>query len=567
MPTEAQTLIDALTRAARTEPERGIALFEGRGRHAERRTFPEVLDAVRLSASRLRSAGLEPGDRVLVALPTCWEWVEAWLGAMVSGAVPAALAPPAALGSDETYLPRVASLRRRTDARLVVARSALREEARSRGENALAESIMTPDELASFPGDPGFPPHAARPEDVAFLQFTSGSTGLSRAVMISHAAALHNTRACDEAIGEPFGAPVRRWVDGMAAWLPLHHDMGLIGCFFFSIVLSHELRLFNPQSFLARPQLWLRELASLGASYAPLPNFGYQLCVERLVADDLRDVDLSRWRSAMTGAEMVRTDTLDAFCELTRATGFRRETICPCYGLAEATVAVTLDRRGLGARTRPVPPGAGDDLGLSEVVSVGSPMRETQLRICSPNGERLADGAVGEVRVKGPGLFSGYYDDPEATAQALHDGWLLTGDLGFLHDGELYLTGRLKDILIIRGNNLMPHELEWHAEAVAGGGGSLRSGAFSIARGREGEEPVLVVESTETAPGRLAAMEREIRNRIGRALSLPLADLLFVRRGRLPKTTSGKVRRRELKRMYLDSELERLDVTEVNSHG
>ena len=167
---------------------------------------------------------------------------------------------------------------------------------------------------------------------------------------------------------------------------------------------------------------------------------------------------------------------------------------------------------------------------------------------------------MGEVQIRGPGLFGGYLHEPEATAATLRNGWLCTGDLGFLDAGELYLTGRTKDLLIIRGHNLMPHELEWVAEGVTGGGGAVRSGAFSVARGAAGEEAVLVVEAREVDPERLGALGREIRDSVARSLSLTLADLVFVRRGRLPRTTSGKVKRQRLREQYLRGEIDRIEL-------
>ncbi len=365
--------------------------------------------------------------------------------------------------------------------------------------------------------------------------------------------------ASDEAIGAPYGEPVHRWASGMVSWLPLHHDMGLVGCLFLSIHLGLDLWLFNPTAFLARPKLWLERLGQVGPTFAPAPNFGYQLCVERITQAQAAGIDLSHWRSAMTGAEMVRPETAAAFAELTAGCGFRPEAICPCYGLAEGTLAVTFDLRGQGIRTRPVPAGGDTGLGLDDVVSVGPPIRDTQIEIVAPDGTALPEGQVGEVRCKGPGIFQGYFNDEAATSEGLQQGWLCTGDLGFLHEGELYLTGRLKELLIIRGNNVMPHELEWLADQACGGGGSRRSGAFSISRSAAGEEAVLVMETTDRNPEALAEVAQAVRQKIGRALSLPLADLVFVRRGRIPKTTSGKVQRRALREQYLNGTLQRLD--------
>ncbi|MCB1055787.1 MAG: AMP-binding protein, partial [Acidobacteria bacterium] len=393
-------------------------------------------------------------------------------------------------------------------------------------------------------------------------------TGLSRAVMIPHRAAVHNGRASDLAIGAPWSRPgsafaaspfaASQWAEAMVSWLPLHHDMGLVGCLFLCLTRGLDLWLLNPTTFLARPKLWLENLGRHGRCFAPAPNFGYQLCVERLSPEDLAGLDLSSWRAAMTGAEMVRPETVRDFLELTAGTGFRPEAFRPCYGLAEGTLAVTFDAKGQGLRTLPLPAGADSGLGLAEVACVGEPVTDTEVRIAAPDGSSLAPGKIGEVQVRGPSVFAGYYNDREATADTLVDGWLHTGDLGFLEGGELYLTGRTKDVLILHGHNLMPHELEWLAESAVGGGGAQRCGAFSIARGAAGEEPIVVLEVERADSETLAAIEHDVRQRIGRALSLPLADVVFVRRGKIPKTTSGKVQRRQLRQLYLDGELERL---------
>jgi acyl-CoA synthetase (AMP-forming)/AMP-acid ligase II len=316
----------------------------------------------------------------------------------------------------------------------------------------------------------------------------------------------------------------------------------------------------QPTTFLARPRLWLEHLGRHGTAFTPAPNFGYQLCVERLGRDDLAGIDLAPWQNAMTGAEMVRPETVQAFCDRFGPRGFRPEAFRPCYGLAEGTLAVTFDQAGLGMRTRPLPAGSDASLGIDEVVSVGTPIADTTVQITDPAGHAMPAGTVGEVWVRGPSIFAGYWHDAEATAKGLQNGWLVTGDLGFLdQQGELYLTGRRKDILVVRGHNIMPHELEWLAESVTGGGGGIRSGAFSITHGADGEQAVLVGEATTRDPEALAAMAHEIRSLVGRQVGLPLADLIFVRRGRLPKTTSGKVQRRQLRARYLEGTLDRLN--------
>ncbi len=552
-----RTLPDVLRHAARHYPERGVAIFDGRGRHHERRTYPEMLAAVEQAAGRWAALGVEPGERVLVCLTSSWEWMEAWFGAALLGALPVAIAPPGAMGSSEGFVQRLDDVRTRLGARYLVSTDALRKDAERLGIPQIAEAVLTPEELKALTPERVVAPRPAE-EDLAFLQLTSGSTGHSRAVQISHRSLLHNCWSIDHVIGKPHGKLASAMADCMVSWLPLHHDMGLVGCLFQCLTRGLDLWLLRPESFLARPLVWLQNLGAHGASFAPAPNFGYQLCDERLTADKLDGIDLSPWFAAMTGAEMVRAETNAAFSELTARCGFRPEAFRPCFGLAEGTLCVTMDTRGLGTRTVPLPAGGDSGMGLTDIVCVGEPIPDTEVRIVAPDGSTLPDGQIGEVRSLGPSNFSGYYNDPEATAEGLKDGWLCTGDLGFLKDGELYIAGRLKDLLIVRGHNLMPHELEWLAESVTGGGGALRCGAFSVAQGAEGEQAVLVVETTEKEPDALAALDHDIRQRVGRALGMTLADVAFVRRGRIPKTTSGKVQRRELRRRYLDGKVERL---------
>ena len=280
--------------------------------------------------------------------------------------------------------------------------------------------------------------------------------------------------------------------------------------------------------------------------------------MERIRPAQLEGIDLGNWRSANTGAEMIRRETVDAFVEAFEPFGFRPETFQPCYGLAEGTLAVTFDLRGQGVRTLPAPAGVDEGFGMTHVVSNGEPIRDTEAVIRAMDGTSLSEGSIGEVCIKGPGVFLGYYNDPEATRATLRDGWFATGDLGFIRDRELYITGRTKDLLIVHGQNIMPDEIERLADGVTGGGGLMRSAAFSVARGTAGEEAVLVVEVAEADPDRLEEIGREIKIQIGRTMGLPVTDLVFVRRGHIPRTTSGKMQRNELRRRYLDGSLDRL---------
>jgi len=548
------SLPQALLTAATRRPDRGLTLLDRRGRAAESCSWAELLERARRTGARLAGLGVARGDRVLVALPTSAAWFEAWFGALFAGALPVAMAPPSGVGTAGLPRRRLEAVLATLEPRLVVCLAGLADELRASMEEVRA---VTADELARAEPADLAPLGEVDPEETAFLQLTSGSTGVPRAVRIPHRAAVHNALAIDEGVGAPWGRPGRELVDCWASWLPLHHDMGLVSTLS-QMITGVDAYLCPSQAFLGRPRVWLEQLAGHGVSVAVAPNFGYQLCVERLAPDALGDLDLSDWRVALCAAEMIRSDTVARFVDRFSAIGFRAEHFRPGYGLAEGTVAVTMDRRGRGARTLPMPAEHRRGQALTDVVGVGAPVMDTALRITRPDGGALPDGEIGEVRVRGPGVFTGYFRDAAATERTLVDGWLRTGDLGFLDDGELFVVGRTKDVLIIRGHNVMPHEIEWIAESASGGGGSSRAAAFGVSRGGAGEEVVLAVEVDERSSADPDALAREIRSRIGRELELPLADLVLVRRGRIPRTTSGKVRRDELRDRYLDQDLERV---------
>ena len=565
------TLIEMLERAAEQRPDRGITLRDSRGRVAERRSWPELVSVVRATAGKLAAAGIPRRAPVLLALPTSFELIDLWLGCLWHGALPVVSAPPVGMGAGRRELEKVAHVVERIEAVRCIGPESIRAAALEAGFDALAAKLVTPESILELSGEALPDAYAARPDELAFLQLTSGSTGKPRAVMITHASGVANSCASDEAIGRPDGSRASRLFDAMVSWLPLHHDMGLVGGVLFCMHCGLDLELFSARSFLARPELWLAELGRAeraGRTLAPAPNFAYQTCVERVGQAQLEGVQLGKWHAALIGAEMVRPETVAAMLASFGPLGFEARAMRSCYGLAEGTLSISFDMRGEGLRTRPAPLGIDGGLIGAEVACSGEAVLETEIAITSPDGRPLPEGEVGEVRAKGPGIFAGYYNDPEASAELLVDGWLRTGDLGFLFAGELYLTGRTKELLILRGHNLMPHELEWHADAATGGGGTSRSGAFSVALGDEGEQAVLVVETAEAEAGTLAGLEREIRVRLGRELGLQLADLCFVRRGRIPKTTSGKVRRGELRRMYVAGEIERIqDASGLDARG
>ena len=549
------TIPEALKRAAVDFPDRGIGIFDGRGRHVERRTYAQFWESAKETGAGIAALGLEPNEPIVIALPTSWDWLHAWWGVLLAGGWPVAASGAGAIAAAEAQFDKVDAIMNKLRCRRIISSEGFRQQALEHGKQWAHDRVLTLNEILRLTPQPGFQPAMGQPERTAFLQLTSGSTGLPRAVMISHMGALHNAVASSHAIGVPHGAPAHEWAQAMVSWLPLYHDMGLIGCLMLPIVTGLDVWMLRPPTFLARPKLWLELLGSRGTTFAPSPNFGYQLAAERIKPGQLDGVDLSRWKAALTGAEMIRPETVKAFCEAFAPFGFDPQAFRPCYGLAEATLAVTFDTRGEGVRTLGKPEGADDGYALAEIVSNGQPIDDTEVVIRTPTGRTLAEGRVGQVCIRGPGIFNGYYLDDDATADSLVDGWLQTGDLGFLADSELYLTGRTKDVLIVHGQNLMPDELERLADGVTGGGGLMRSAAFSVATGAQGESVVLVVETSQTEDQSLRNLEQEIRSQIGRHIGLPIADVIFVKRGKIPRTSSGKMQRSEIRQSYIDGNL------------
>lgn len=559
MPTPAphdETLAATLRNAAKN-PEAGLGILDARGRPRSLRSYAELLADAGATAARLRARGVEPRARVGVCLPTSSAFFDTWLGAVLAGAWPIALAPPGGIGTAESQLRRIESLVRRLDLGLVVGSASLREQAERRDLTRLAAAAVSFEDLSGTPPAPRFEIEEAAPDDVAYLQLTSGSTGLPRAAMVRHGAALHNAAAIDIAIAGEGGRRAGELGLTGVSWLPLHHDMGLVGIFLVALRFALPQWHMPPRAFLGRPQVWFQHLARHPATAAPAPCFAFEVCVERTTQEQRGALDLSGYQAAMVGAEMIRPDTIARFCEAFAPAGFDPRAIRACYGMAEATLAVTFDRKHAGLRMRPAPGGAAEAFGLHEVACVGAPVSDTRVRITGPDGATLPEGRVGEIEVCGPGVVSGYLGDAEATEANLHDGWLRTGDLGFVVDGELYVTGRVKDLVILGGQNISPYEIEWVAESIAGAGGSRRAGVFSVA-GPHGERAVLVLEVEPGSEDALERLERNLRVGVGRHLGSPLADVVLVRRGVIPRTTSGKVRRAELQRLYRLKQLPRL---------
>jgi acyl-CoA synthetase (AMP-forming)/AMP-acid ligase II len=539
---EPLTLPEALRCAATDAPDRGIGLYGLRGLRASRRTWPEVEQMARHGAGRWQALGLRPGDRVLLAAPLSWAWLEAWLGAVLMGAWPAAMPAPTGAHDDERLLELERLFNRLGPAYLLCA-------------GHLHEALETLDQAPDLLSPAGFlqvqPARYATgldpdPGETAYLQLTSRPSGPPHAVMISHRAAVANARAIDIALGKPGVSRASQQNPRTVAWLALNHEMGLAGCFLNAMLNAVELRLLRPETFYLRPRRWLEALSETGPTFTAAPNSAWQYCVERIPPEERDGLDLSTLQGALNGAEMVRAETCEAFIDAFRAHGVLPHQFRACYGMAEATVAITMDQKGEGVRALPAPSGWGYGLGLFDVACTGQPLLETDVRIAAPDGTPLAEGSVGEIRVRGPGVFNGYYNDRQATQDALKERWFCTGDLGFLHQGELYVMGRQSELLGLGGKKVMPHEIEWLVEQKLGRG--ARAGAFALEK--NGHSLILAVELPAHVESRAANWREDLRAWVADQTSVPLADLVLLKRGRLPKTSSGKINRARLRADY-----------------
>ena len=573
----AGTLLDLLDRAGGTT-ERGLRFVDRRERE---RSVPwsEVAARAGRTAAALVAAGVRPGDRVALVFPTGEEFFEAFFGILRAGAVPTPLYPPVRLGRLAEYHRRTARMVSAAGARLVLADARVR---RLLGQ-AMAEArpALGCRTLADLPAGTAGPPTASiEPDDLGLVQFSSGTTVDPKPVALSHRALLAQTATLNDLWPALHGDALPTGV----SWLPLYHDMGLIGCVFPALAFRTDLTLLGPELFVARPATWLRAISRSRATISPAPNFAYGLCVSKIRDEELEGVDLSSWRVALNGAEPVSARTLRAFAERFARWGFRPEALAPVFGLSEAALAVTFpdlgrrfrsdrfERRSLEPGGAPMiitsepraEPGAEPSAGR-ELVSVGRPLPgyEVEIRgddlrpLGPPSGTR-----VGRVWVRGPSLMAGYLGRPRATAQALRDGWLDTGDLGFLSEGELFLTGRAKDLVIVRGRNYGPEEIEAAAWAVPGARTGCAVAASWMPEEADREELVVFVEAARSASEEeRRALPDAVVRAVAAAVGPPPDRVEVLAPGTLPRTSSGKLRRAETVRRWREGELEPPDST------
>ncbi len=553
-PEHALTLMQAFDHQLQHQPQRVLYFFEEDGR-LERSLSPEELyeEAGKMAGSLAR-LGVGPGHTVALMLPTGLPFVAGFLALLWLGAVPVPLYPPFRADQIEDYLQRQIAILRNADCRLLISFDRAWSVTQLLGLQCPEIQVVSAESLLL--GDPP-PRHAGQAEELALIQYTSGSTGRPKGVALTHANLLHNIRAFGKAMQVVDE-------DTCVSWLPLYHDMGLIGCLLGSLYHGIPLVLMGPQHFLARPSRWLRAMSHYRGTISCAPNFAYQLCAHRIADSELEGLDLSPWRIALNGAEAVRPETLEHFSQRFSAFGFRASAHFPAYGLAEASLAVAFTPVGRGAHLDCIDPdllqreGRAVPLADGQLwVSSGVALEGTDIEIRDPQGRALPDRHQGRLFFRSGSTLREYYRNPQATAEIKDaEGWVDSGDLAYRAESEIYLTGRAKDLIIKAGRNLYPQDVE---EAVAELEGVRRGCVAAFAApDRRGSESFVVAFETRLQARRRNDLEERVRQRVSQVAGVAADHVVALPPGAIPKTPSGKIRRSECARRFAEGSLSHL---------
>jgi acyl carrier protein len=552
-PEHAHSLTEALEYHVERQPERlTVFLYDG-GKEAPI-TYRDLWDGAMAYAARLADAGVTPGRTVAIMLPTSREYLFCFYGTLLAGGIPVPLYPPARLATIEDHMTRhVGVLKSAAAAVMVTIPEAKPLAWLLRAQVESLRAVLVPADFTKEAGA-SFTPVKATSGQIGFLQYTSGSTGNPKGVVLTHANLLANVRAMGRAARATTA-------DVFVSWLPLYHDMGLIGGCFATMVLGFPVVLMSPLAFLARPSQWLRAIHRHRGTISGGPNFAYELCLRRIPEHELEGLDLSSWRFAFNGAEPVSPETMQQFENRFSAVGFGKNVMSPVYGLAECSVGlaftppgelwlVDLLDREVFARTGEAQPAREGDPSPLKVVGCGRVIPDHDVRVVDAAGLELPDRAEGQLQFKGTSATSGYYRNPEATKRLFDGEWVNSGDRAYLSEGMLFITGREKDIIIRGGRNISPYELEEAVGDVPG----IRRGCVAVFGSTDApsgtERVVVLAETRERDPGAHEGLKKRINELAIGFIGAPVDDIVLAPPHTVPKTSSGKIRRVAAREYY-----------------
>ena len=555
-----ETLGEALDYAA--TGKRGLNFHDARGTLTRAYPYSELREDALGAAGRLVALGIKPGDRVALVAETGPEFAACFFGAIYAGAWPVPLPLPTSFGGRDAYVDQLGVQLKSSDPVLFLYPGELADFGKAAADKGGVTS-RTWESLSEVEPTASNLPTAA-PDDIAYLQYSSGSTRFPHGVAVTHRALLDNLHA------HGVGLEVMD-TDRCISWLPWYHDMGLVGCLLSPVALQLPVDYLKTEDFARRPLAWLDMITrNPGTSVSYSPTFGYDICSRRMSSQTRAEdrFDLSRWRIAGNGADMIRPDVMQTFVDCFAPAGFEASAFCPSYGLAEATLAVSLMPPGEGIRLELVEEkelsGREDDADADRprryraVVNCGRPVRGMEIEIRDGNGAVLPDRGIGKVWVRGTSVMVGYFRDEEATEACLQGGWLDTGDMGYMSNGYIFIVGRAKDMIIINGRNHWPQDIEWAVEQLPG----FKSGdiaAFAIT-GPSGEEtPAVLVHCRVSDPHERGRLRDDIRERVRAITGIsPVVELIPPRT--LPRTSSGKLSRVKARSLYLSGEIQPYDI-------
>lgn len=559
-PNQINSLVTLLMKYAELEPNRPHIYLQDDYGAEHTITYGQLLQNAQAVANGLLARGLGASETVAIMLPTCDGFFYSFFGVLLAGGIPVPIYPPFRAAQIESYAQREAKILNNAEVRILITFPQVLTF--SKLFKAFCPSLFavdTVDHLMSLSHTNSIIVNSD-PHDAALIQYTSGSTSDPKGVLLSHSNLIANIKSIGEAVA-------MKPTDVGVSWLPLYHDMGLIGTWLSAFFNGIPVTIMSPLVFLNRPERWLWAIHYHRATLSGAPNFAYELCVRKISDKAIQGLDLSSWRAAFNGAEAVNPKTIERFYQRFAPYGFREETMYPVYGLAENCVALTFPPLGRAPiidkierqpfeQQRLATPATNNKQTLA-FVSCGKPIPHHEVRIVNEQGKLLAEREIGRIQFRGPSVMQGYYCNPTATAQAYCEGWLDSGDLGYQVAGELYITGRRKDVIIKGGRNLYPEEVEEVGSHVEG----VRQGcilAFGSQAFDQGTENLIVVaETREAQRTKRQKMKTAIIERVTEVIGIPPDQVILVAPRTIPKTSSGKLQRAACKQLYEKGQLER----------